>query len=43
MYVNGQGVVQDYVEAVKWYRLAAEQGNVNAIKDMGLVEKLLTA
>ncbi len=24
---NGEGVEQDYVEAVKWYRLAAEQGN----------------
>ena len=23
---NGQGVPQDYKEAVKWYRLAAEQG-----------------
>lgn len=26
MYANGQGVPQDYKEAVKWYRLAAEQG-----------------
>ena len=26
MYDNGQGVPQDYAEAVKWYRLAAEQG-----------------
>jgi len=26
MYENGQGVLQDYKEAVKWYRLAAEQG-----------------
>ena len=26
MYGNGQGVIQDYAEAVKWYRLAAEQG-----------------
>ena len=26
MYENGQGVPQDYKEAVKWYRLAAEQG-----------------
>ena len=25
MYENGQGVPQDYAEAVKWYRLAAEQ------------------
>ena len=26
MYHNGEGVPQDYAEAVKWYRLAAEQG-----------------
>lgn len=25
MYVNGNGVPQDYAEAVKWFRLAAEQ------------------
>jgi hypothetical protein len=27
MYAKGQGVQQNYDEAVKWYRLAAEQGN----------------
>ena len=26
MYSNGEGVPQDYAEAVKWYRMAAEQG-----------------
>ena len=26
MYAKGQGVPQDYAEAVKWYRKAAEQG-----------------
>ena len=26
MYANGHGVSQDYAEAAKWYRLAAEQG-----------------
>ena len=26
-YSNGRGVEQDYAEAVKWYRLAAEQGD----------------
>jgi TPR repeat protein len=30
MYEKGQGVSQDYKTAVKWYRLAAEQGNVDA-------------
>ena len=27
MYDEGQGVPQDYKTAVKWYRLAAEQGD----------------
>ena len=30
MYDNGQGVPQDYKTAVKWYRLAAEQGHAAA-------------
>jgi TPR repeat protein len=30
MYRDGQGVPQDYAEAVKWYRLAAEQGYADA-------------
>ena len=29
-YILGQGVVQDYAEAAKWYKLAAEQGDVSA-------------
>jgi len=29
-YDRGEGVPQDYVEAVKWYRKAAEQGHANA-------------
>lgn len=28
MYLRGEGVAQDYREAVKWHRLAAEQGDV---------------
>jgi uncharacterized protein len=27
MYKNGQGVSQDYKEAIKWYRISAERGN----------------
>ena len=27
MYENGRGVPKDYDEAIKWYRLAAAQGN----------------
>ena len=30
MYYYGRGVPQDYGEALKWYRKAAEQGHVNA-------------
>jgi TPR repeat protein len=30
MYDKGEGVRQDYVEAVKWYRLAADQGRAIA-------------
>ena len=37
MYDNGEGVPQDYAEAVKWYRLAAEQGDANAQYNLGLM------
>ncbi len=30
MYEEGQGIPQDYKTAVKWYRLAAEQGYADA-------------
>lgn len=30
LYIAGQGVPQNYVEGVKWFRLAAEQGIINA-------------
>ena len=32
---KGLGVPQDYAEAVRWYRLAAEQGNANAQYSLG--------
>ena len=35
MYLNGEGVVQDYKEAEKWVRLAAEQGYQNAHLSLG--------
>jgi len=28
LYADGQGVAQDYLAALKWYRIAAEQGEV---------------
>ena len=35
MYAVGKGVAQDYKEAVKWYRLAAEQGNAAVQNNLG--------
>lgn len=35
MYQNGQGVQQNNEEAVKWYRLAADQGYANAQNNLG--------
>ena len=35
MYLNSQGVTQDNKEAIKWYRLRAEQGNANAQYNLG--------
>ena len=37
MYANGQGVPQDYAEAVKWYRKAAEQGDATAQSNLGVM------
>ena len=53
-YYNGRGVEQNYEEAVKWYKKAAEQGNddaqimLNRIKTakhikVGLAIAILTA
>jgi TPR repeat protein len=35
MYSEGQGVVQDYKEAVKWFRKSAEQGNAKSQHNLG--------
>lgn len=35
MYKNGQGVTQDYAEAMKWYLKAAEQGDAEAQRSSG--------
>jgi len=35
-YDTGEGVPQDYAEAVKWYRLAAEQGYAAAQFNLGV-------
>ena len=39
MFYNGKGVEQDYTEAVKWYRKAAEQGNETAKKKLEEYER----
>ena len=35
--INGQGVPQDYAEAVTWYRKAAEQGDADAQYNLGVM------
>ncbi len=37
MYERGQGVRQNDVEAVKWYRLAAKQGHAEAQSNLGVM------
>ena len=36
MYDNGEGVPQDDAEAVRWFRLAAEQGEARAQFNLGI-------
>ena len=37
MYRNGQGVPQNYTQAVTWYKKAAEQGHVSAQLNLGIM------
>ena len=37
MYDEGQGVSQNYKTAVKWYRLAAKQGDASAQTNLGVM------
>ncbi len=37
MYRKGQGVPQDYAEAPRWYRQAAEQGDADAQYNLGVM------
>jgi TPR repeat protein len=37
MYENGRGVPQDYSEAARWYRIAAEQGVAYAQNNLGIL------
>jgi TPR repeat protein len=35
MYEGGLGVPQDFAEAIRWYRKAAEQGDAGALNSLG--------
>ena len=37
MFRKGHGVPENYAEAVKWYRLAADQGHAEAQVNLGLM------
>ncbi len=37
MYLNGEGVPQDYAAAMEWYKLAVAQGNADAQYNLGLM------
>ena len=37
MYANGKGVPEDDAEAVRWYRMAAEQSNASAQYNLGVM------
>ena len=37
MYNNGDGVQQDYIEAMRWYRMVAEQGYADAQDNLGVM------
>ncbi|MEE8152836.1 MAG: tetratricopeptide repeat protein [candidate division NC10 bacterium] len=37
MYYDGQGVPQNYAEAVNWYRMAASQGQADAQLGLGIM------
>ncbi|NCX62196.1 MAG: sel1 repeat family protein, partial [Betaproteobacteria bacterium] len=37
MFDDGKGVAQDYKEAVRWYQLAAKQGNAEAQNNLGVM------
>ena len=39
MYYNGQGVAQDYSAAMKWFRMAADQGDADAQFNLGIMYK----
>ena len=43
MHAEGQGVIQDYIHAHKWWNIAASQGNKTAAKNRDVASELMTA
>ena len=43
MYVRGEGAPQDYIEAHKWFNLAAEQGHARAVRSRDNLAEKMTA
>jgi TPR repeat protein len=37
MYANGEGVAKDEGKAVEWFKKAADQGNVDAQNNLGVM------
>jgi hypothetical protein len=42
MYANGEGVLEDYVQAYAWWSIAATQGREIAKKNKGILKKQMT-
>ena len=42
MFQYGKGVIQDYIEAARWYKKAAEQGDTDAKKKIEEIERTKT-
>ena len=40
MYGKGYGVPRNYIEAIKWYKKAADQGNADAQYELGYMYDL---
>ena len=39
MYLQGYGAPQDLTEALKWFQLAAEQGNEDALTNLNIMQQ----
>ena len=42
MYVNGEGIPQDYVKAQKWSNIASARGYADAEKNKDIIEQQIT-